>query len=91
MSRIGSSFIVLVALSLSACATARLHSTDELNSVASKCGFALGQLAQDDEVKRMLFVMEDGPSVQQQACVGRWARKNHMRPVFIDGIEWAAE
>ena len=46
-------------LLLSACVTpARMHSATELNGVASECGLALGQVAQDEEEKRLLFVMQ---------------------------------
>jgi hypothetical protein len=77
-------------LALSACATpARMHSEAELNNVASQCGLALGQVAQDEEEKRLLFVIEHAPSVPQQACVQKWARRNGLRPVFIEGVEFA--
>jgi hypothetical protein len=74
---------------LSACATpARMHSEVELNSVASQCGLALGQVAQDEEEKRLLFVMENAPSVPQRACVRKWAKRNGLKPVFIEGVEF---
>jgi hypothetical protein len=77
-------------LSLSACATpARMHSETELNSVATTCGLALGQLAEDDEEKRLLFIMEANPGAAKQVCVKQWARRNGLKPVFIDGVEFA--
>ena len=77
------------ALALSACTTpARMHSETELNAAASKCGFALGQLAQDEEEKRLLFIMEANPSAERQVCVKKWARRNGLKPVFIDAVEW---
>ena len=84
-------FVVLAAVSLSACTTARMHSDTELNSVASQCGLALGQVAQDEEEKRLLFVMEDAPPAAQRACVRKWAKRNGLKPVFIAGVQWAAE
>ena len=81
--------IAVAALALSACATtARMHSEAELNVAASKCGFALGQLAQDEEEKRLLFIMEANPTAERQVCVKQWARRNGLRPVFIDAVEW---
>ncbi len=81
--------ILLFALALSACATtARMHSADELNSVASQCGLALGQVAQDEEEKRLLFVMEVQPDSARRVCVQKWARRNGLKPVFIDGVEF---
>jgi hypothetical protein len=86
--------IVLAGLTalLSACATtARMHSENELNVAATKCGFALGELAQDEEEKRLLFIMEANPSAQKQVCVKKWARRNGLKPVFIDAVQWVDE
>ena len=74
---------------LSACVTARMHSETELNSIATTCGLALGQLAQDEEEKRLLFVMQDAPTRQQRVCITQWARKNHLKTVLIEGVEFA--
>ena len=77
------------ALALFACATpARMHTESELNKVAAKCGFALGQLAQDEEEKRLLFIMEANPSAAKQVCVKNWAKRNGLKPVFIDAVDW---
>ncbi|MGE5952543.1 MAG: hypothetical protein ACM308_02815 [Qipengyuania vulgaris] len=83
--------VVAAALLLSACVSARMHSEAELNSAAMECGFALGQLAQDEEEKRLLFIMEANPSAQKQVCVKKWARRNGLRPVFIDAVDWVTE
>ncbi len=81
--------IVIVTLALSACATpARMHTETELNSVARECGLALGQVAQDEEEKRLLFVMQDSPTAPQRVCVKKWARRNGLKPVFIEGVEF---
>ncbi len=83
------SAVPVTLLLLSACATpARMHSETELNSAATKCGFAFGQLAQDEEEKRLLFIMEANPAAAQQVCVKQWARRNGLKPVFIDAVEW---
>ena len=82
--------IVFPVLLLSACATpARMHSETELNSVASECGLAIGQVAQDEEEKRLLFIMEANPAAAQQVCVMKWAQRNGLKPVFIDGVEFS--
>ena len=76
-------------LLLSACATpARMHSAAELNGVASECGLALGQVAQDEEEKRLLFVMQVAPPLAQRACVRKWAKRNGLKPVFIADVEF---
>jgi len=80
---------LICALALSACATtARMHSEAELNVAARQCGYALGELAQDEEEKRLLFVMAANPSAAKQICVKRWAQRNGLKPVFIDGVEF---
>jgi hypothetical protein len=79
----------IISLLLCACATARMHSETELNSVATTCGLALGQLAQDEEEKRLLFIMQDAPTGPQRTCITQWARRNHLKTVIIEGVEFA--
>lgn len=77
--------VIVTILVLSACATpARMHTDAQLNDVALGCGLALGELMQDDSEKRLLLTMRSDPSVQQRACVARWARRNGLKPVFLD-------
>ena len=71
---------------LSACATARLHSEEELNRVAVGCGMALGELVQEEEEKRLLFIFRVAPSAEERACVIRWAKQNHITPVIIESL-----
>ena len=74
-----------VALSLTACATpARMHTDLELNTVARSCGLALGELIQDESEKRLLLAIRQTPSIEQRACVARWARKNGLKAVFVN-------
>ncbi len=80
--------MLAVPLALAACATARLHSTDELNSVGRECGLALGELVQDESEKKLLLMMRIEPTREQRACVARWARRNHLHTVFIDTIKF---
>ena len=68
-----------------------MHSETELNSAAAACGYALGQLAQDEEERKLLFVMEANPSAPKQVCVKQWARRNGLKPVFIDGVDFVTE
>ena len=75
-------------LSLSACATPQLHSQDELNTVGLSCGLALGELFQDEEAKKLLFVFREKPAPQQRSCVYQWARKRHLKLVIIDAIHF---
>ena len=80
--------LILLALLLAGCVTARLHSEAELNGVGRQCGLALGELFQDESEKRLLFLFRVQPTVEQRLCVVRWARKNHLRTVFVDAINF---
>ena len=72
-------------LALSACVTpARMHDEAQLNQVALGCGLAMGELIQDESEKRLLLTMRSDPSPQQRVCVARWARKNGLKPVFVN-------
>jgi len=76
---------VAIPFALSACATtAQMHTTDQLNNVALRCGLALGELIQDDSQKKLLLAIRQEPSAQQRSCVGQWARRNGLRAVFVN-------
>ena len=76
--------ILCGALVLSACVTARMHTQAELNGVTRQCGLALGELFQDESEKRLLFMIRHGATEEERACVLRWARKQHLRLVFVN-------
>jgi hypothetical protein len=78
--------LTAAALVLSGCATARMHSAAELNSIGRDCGLAMGELFQDEEEKRLLFLFRVQPTVQERSCVASWARKNRLRVVFIEAV-----
>jgi hypothetical protein len=69
---------------LSACVTARMHSETELNDVGRHCGLALGELFQDESEKRLLFMMRNGATAEERACVLKFARKRHLRLVYVN-------
>ena len=72
-------------LALSACATpAQMHSEAQLNEVATGCGLALGELIQDESQRKLLFAIRQEPSIEQRACVSRWARRNGLKAVFVN-------
>ena len=76
---------LLLPLALSACATpARMHSDEQLNTVATGCGLAIGDLMQDESEKRLLLMMHQNPSAEQRICVAKWARKNGLKAVFVN-------
>ena len=73
-----------LALVISACVTpARMHDEAQLNTVATGCGMALGELIQDEEQKKLLLVIRQEPTAQQRACVAQWAKRNGLRTVFV--------
>jgi hypothetical protein len=76
--------LIAATLALSGCVTARMHTQAELNDVGHNCGLALGELFQDESEKRLLFMMRHGATVQERACVLRWARERHLRLVFVN-------
>ena len=88
-SNISSIFAIVAAmLTLSACATPRMHSKQELSTVELKCGLSTGELVQEDELKKVLFLYRVGPTPAERACVHKWARKQHLHLVYIDAINW---
>ena len=77
--------VVLGATLLAACATpARMHTQDQLNTIALGCGLTYGELIQDESEKRLLIAIRTNASVEQRVCVRKWARKNGLKPVFVD-------
>ena len=80
-------FVIAIngALALSACATpARMHDEAQLNSVATGCGLALGELIQDESEKKLLLMIRQDSSPRQRGCVAKWARRNGLKAVFVN-------
>ncbi len=84
-------YFFVVFLALSACATARMHTQDELNVASLACGLTYGELIQDEEEKKLLIMFRQAPSTAQRSCVYNWARKRHLQLVVIDGIKFPEE
>ena len=72
------------ALMLSACVTPQMHTEAQLNTVATGCGLALGELIQDEEQKKLLLAIRQSATPEQRACVAKWARRNGLKPVFVN-------
>lgn len=79
---------VASALALAACATARMHTQEELSAVERECRLAAGELVQEVELKKALFLYRVGPTPEERNCVHRWARKNHLHLVTIDALDY---
>ena len=76
----------VMALALTACATAQMHSDAQLNEVALGCGLAYGEVVQEAEEKRLLFLYKVAPRATQRRCVYQWAHKNHLTLVIINAV-----
>lgn len=67
-------------------ATPRLYSSQELGVVARSCGFALGEVVQEAEEPRLLFLFAASASPEEVACVQRWSRPRHFHFVHIEAV-----
>ncbi len=76
------------ALALSGCVTARMHSAAELSAAGRECGLAEGELVQEAELKKVLFLYRVAPDRAQRTCVHQWARKNHLHLAVIEAVNW---
>ena len=74
----------VLTLSLFGCVTPRMHSEGELNDVTRQCGLALGELMQDESEVKLLLAVRQTPTAEQRVCVAKWARKNGLKPVFVN-------
>jgi hypothetical protein len=79
------------ALALSACATSRMHSQEELNVASLGCGLTYGELIQDDEEKKLLIMFRAAPTPEHRDCVYKWAKQRHLKLVVIDSIKFPEE
>jgi hypothetical protein len=59
--------------------------------VARACGAAEGEVVQEEEEPRLLFLYTIGPPAEQRQCLQRWANKRHLRLVYLDAIDFKAQ
>jgi len=78
--------LIFVPLALTACATAQLHTEAQLNEVALQCGLSYGDVVQEAEEKRLLFLYRVAPKPEQRHCVYEWAHRNHLNLVVINAV-----
>jgi hypothetical protein len=74
------------ALTLTACATAQMHTEAQLNEIATGCGLSYGEVVQEAEEKRLLFLYRIKPAAAQRHCVYLWAKRNHLTLVIINAV-----
>jgi hypothetical protein len=83
--------VVGLGLPLSACATTRVYSEQELAVVAQQCGVAPGEVIQEPDYPRLMFLYAVGPTREQLDCVGAWSRQRHMHLSYIEAIDFAGD
>ena len=81
---------LLAAFALSGCVTARMHTQTELNGIGQQCGLALGELFQDESEKRLVFLFRADAAPHERACVAKWARRNGLKAVFVNSVNFPA-
>jgi hypothetical protein len=85
------SVVVGAFLALSACVSHRVYSEQELALVAQRCGVAAGEVIQEADYPRFLFLYAIGPTREQLDCVRRWSRRRHMHLSYIEAIDFAGD
>ena len=80
--------LLLGTCTLTACASTRpvFNTPAQLNSAASSCGLALGELVQEEDATELLFVIREAPSPQERLCIYKFAEANNLQVVLIDDI-----
>jgi hypothetical protein len=63
-----------------------MHTEDQLNQVALTCGLSVGDVIQESEEKRLLFLYRVAPKPRQRHCVYQWAHQNHLTLVIINAV-----
>ncbi len=77
----------LALAALAGCVTpTRMYTAEELGRAGAACGLALGELAQEEEEPRLLFLMTvERPG--QLRCVRQWAERRNLRLVYLENME----
>jgi hypothetical protein len=87
------SLVLLLAIALSGCVTpaARLYSEAELSTVGRACGVAEGEVLQEAEEPRLLFLFSPGASPAQRKCVAKWSRRHGLHLAYVEAVDRAPE
>ena len=79
---------ILATLTLSACVNTRVFTETELAEVGRGCGVAPGEVMQEPDHPRFLFLYAIGPTRDQLGCVQRWARRHNMHLAYIEAVDF---
>lgn len=85
---------LLAFAALAGCATTepvRMYTPQELGAVAQRCGRALGEVVQEEEEPRLLFLFAAGAAESDVRCVRRWSHRRSLHFVHIEAIAEAAQ
>jgi hypothetical protein len=63
-----------------------MHTEAQLNEIAVSCGLDGGDVVQEAEEKRLLFLYRVAPKASQRQCVYQWAHRNHLVLVIINAV-----
>jgi hypothetical protein len=78
--------VLTLALALSGCVTVRMYNEGELAAVGRTCGFAPGEVVQETEEPRLLFLYSVGPPRERLACIARWSRRHALHLVYVQAV-----
>jgi hypothetical protein len=80
--------LMLTIAALSACATpARLYSDAELSALTRQCGLSEGDLLQEEEEPRLLFLFRPGATPKERVCVARWSRRHGLHMAYVEAVQ----
>ena len=80
--------VVIAAVAVAACATLpKSYSESELSDVGRACGLAAGELVQEADEPRLVFLFKQQPSRIQVNCVRQWSRKRRLTLALVD-MKW---
>ncbi len=82
---------LMLPLALAACAMAQMHPPEELSAVGRACGAAEGEVIQDFEEKRILFLYAIHPPQAEIHCVALWARRHHLHLAYVDAVNFQGQ
>ncbi len=80
-------FIVLGSIPLLSSCVPRLYSPLELADVARRCEVPVGDLVQEPDYKRILFLYTPGASRAQVDCAHKWARRRNFHFAYVEAIQ----
>jgi hypothetical protein len=78
--------VLALLVALSGCVTVRMYNEGELAAVGRTCGFAPGEVVQETEEPRLLFLYSVAPPRERLACIARWSRRHALHLVYVQAV-----